>query len=205
MTFKNLAAALLLCAFAALSLLAGSNEARAGAVLCQPQAAGTGPGAGTVGGTGSQVPSGTLYILNSLGCAAISNQDVGYFRSQGWFSGPNLFSVSIVGLTANSTAANSPILPAGAVIQSIVIQETAGQIVTGGLDIGTAAAGAQVVAAVACGASCWKAIPAASILLFTFPATGTPVQQSLFFTAHTNWTDGATVNATIFYSLVLPF
>ncbi len=196
---KLLAAAALAIAFAL------PGVAHAGAIMCQPSAPGAGQRAATIGGVNSQVPSQTLYVLNSVGCAAIANRDVGYFRSQGWVQGTNLFTASIVGLTAASTTANSPILPAGAVIQAITIQETAGQIVTGGIDIGTAASGAQVVSAFAVAASANLAIPPASILLFEFPATGTPAPQQIFFNAHTNWTDGATVNATIFYSLVLPY
>ena len=182
--------------------------AEAGAILCRPQMT-TGSQAGTIGGTGSSVPSLTLYSMNSDGCAAVSQADVKYFLSQGWYYGANLFSVSAVGIAAQSTTSNSPILPAGAFITGIVIQETAGQAVTGGLDIGTAGSSSQtIVAAQTCAASCLIGVPPANILLFTFGATtttsGKPAQQQVFINAHTNWTDGAIVNVTIFYSLYIP-
>ena len=185
-----------------------ASPASAGSIMCSPANSPV-SNARTVGGTTSQVPSGTLYVLNSEGCAAVSNQDVGYFRSQGYYPGPNLFSISAVGIAAQSTTANSPILPAGAFIVGIVIQETAGQAVTGGLDIGTAGSSSQtIVAAYTCAASCLVGVPPANILLFTFGATtsisGKPAQQQVFINAHTNWTDGAIVNVTIFYSLYIP-
>lgn len=180
-----------------------SAPAHAGAVMCRPQAAATGTQAGQVGGALSPVPSGTLYNLNSDGCAAVSNQDLGYFRSQGYYPGTNLFSVSAVGLTANSTTATSPILPAGAFVTGIVLQETSGHAVTGGVNLGTASAGAQVVSAFACVASCNEGVTPASILLFAFPATGAPAAQQIFVSAVTAW-NSASVNVTIFYSLYIP-
>ena len=200
---------LLAGAVALAALLVADEAAIAGQVLCRAQGAGTGTQAGTIGGSiggsVSSVPSKTLYTMNSDGCVAVAQQDVGYFQSQGYYPGTNLFSVSIVGLGAASTTSNSPILPAGAMITGISVQETSGNAVTGGLDIGTAASGAQVVSAFTVAASANLAIPPASILLFEFPATGTPKAQQIFFNAHTNWTDTATINATIFYSLVLPY
>ena len=195
-------------AAAALSLSLAC-PASAGAIMCMPEAAATGPHAGVIGGSTSQVPSGTLYTMNSEGCAAVSNQDVGYFRSQGWYPGPNLFSVSLVGITAQTTAAQAPILPAGSYIVGLVIQETAAQAVTGGLDIGIAGSSdATIASAVTCAASCLVHVADSAILVRTVGAsttgTGTPKAFPIYINAHTNWSDGATVNLTVFYSLYSP-
>jgi len=182
--------------------------ASAGAILCTPRNMPDG-NAGTVGGTNSAVPSQTLYTLNSEGCAAVSNQDVGYFKSQGFFPGPNLFSVSLVGITAQTTAAQAPVLPAGSYIVGLVIQETAGQAVTGGLDIGIAGSSdASIASAVTCAASCLVTVADTAILLRTIGATtntsGVPKAFPIYINAHTNWSDAAKVNLTVFYSLYSP-
>ena len=182
--------------------------ASAGAILCTPRNMPDG-NAGTVGGTNSAVPSQTLYTLNSEGCAAVSNQDVGYFKSQGFFPGPNLFSVALVGITAQTTAAQAPVLPAGSYIVGLVIQETAGQAVTGGLDIGIAGSSdASIASAVTCAASCLVTVADTAILLRTIGATtntsGVPKAFPIYINAHTNWSDAAKVNLTVFYSLYSP-
>jgi hypothetical protein len=182
--------------------------ASAGAILCTPRNMPDG-NAGTVGGTNSAVPSQTLYTINSEGCAAVSNQDVGYFRSQGYYPGPNLFSVALVGITAQTTAAQAPVLPAGSYIVGLVIQETAGQAVTGGLDIGIAGSSdASIASAVTCAASCLVTVADTAILLRTIGATtntsGVPKAFPIYINAHTNWSDAAKVNLTVFYSLYSP-
>lgn len=206
MKLKHLALGVL--ASLALSL-ALALPAEAGSVLCRPAGAATGSQAGTIGGSTSSVPSGTLYVLNAEGCASIAQQDVGYFKSQGWYAGPNLFSVSLVGITAQTTASNSPVLPAGAYINGIVIQETAGQAVTGGLDIGIAGSSdASIASAVTCAASCLVSVADSAILLHTIGATtsssGVPKPFPIYINAHTNWTSAPKVNVTVFYSLYTP-
>ena len=108
------------------------------------------------------------------------------------------FSIYAGPYTAQSTTANSPVLPANAYILTFVVQETTGNAVTGGIDIGTAgSSGQQIVAAYAVGANGIVSIPQASILLFTFGTTGPSKAQQIFFNAHTNWTDTASINVTI--------
>jgi hypothetical protein len=206
-TFKNLAKAI---ALAALLALVAPQAAFAGGVLCSPPAASAANGARRIGGTNSGAPSLSGYTLNAQGCAWIPQQDYAWGLSQGMSPGNNTFSVSFTGLAAQSTTSNSPIIPAFAVINEIVVQETAGQAVTGGLDIGIAGSSdATIVSAFAVPASSILNIPSASILRRVFGAagatTGTPSAQQIFFNAHTNWTDGATINATIVYSLYGPF
>ena len=180
--------------------LALAAPADAGSVMCAPPAAGTGPHAATFGGTNSQVPSQTLYSLNSEGCAVVAYGDVAYFRSQGWYPGPNLFTVNFGPYTAQSTAANSPLLPAGASIIAIQVTETAGQAVTGGLDVGVAGSSdATIASAVAVGASATVGIT--PISGYVIAAGGVRV----YFNAHTNWSDAASIKGTIFYSLTSPY
>lgn len=195
---------------AALLCLVGAAPAFAGAEVCAPDVSGAATGSRQVGGSKSGIPSSSVYTLNGVGCTWSTQQDYGWFLSQGYTQGGVVQSVSVVGLTAQSTTANSPILPAGAFILGIIVQETAGQIVTGGLDVGIAGSSDQtIVAAYAVGANALVAIPAASILKNVFATTsvsvGVPKAQQIFFNAHTNWTDGATINVTILYSLYEPF
>ena len=174
--------------------------AEAGSVMCAPGAASTGPQAAPFGGTNSAVPSQTLYILNSMGCAVIASGDVGYARSQGWAPGPNLFTVQFGPITAQSTAANSPILPVGAALVGLEVTEISGNAVTGGLDVGVAgSSNATIASAVAVGASS---------TVYITPITGyviAPTGLQVWFNAHTNWSDAASIKGTIFYSLTSPY
>jgi len=140
------------------------------------------------------------YSLNAQGCAFIANADIGYFLSQGFSAGSNTQNITLVGLTANSTTANSPILPAGAMIDSIVIGETAGNAVTGGINIGTAAAGAQIVSAATVGANALTAVASASILLRVFGTGPLPAAQQIFYTCVTAC-NSSSVNISISYHL----
>jgi hypothetical protein len=192
---------------ALLALMAFSHVALAGGVMCRPLYAATGPNAGTIGGSiggsVSSVPSQTLYVLNSNGCAMVLQQDMGYFLSQGFYPGANLFTLTQVAVTANQTTATAPTLPAGAVITGIVVHNTTANAVTGGVNIGTAAGGAQVVSALTVGANALVTVPSASILAPLFNSSGTPVAQQLFINAATAF-NSASLNVTIFYSLFSP-
>ena len=207
-SFLTYAKAAMIATLALLCVLSMTDASLAGGVYCRPQGAGTGTQAGTIGGSiggsVSSVPSKTLYTMNSDGCMAIAQQDVGYFLSQGWFPGTNLFTLTQTAVTANQTTANgNNTLPAGAYITAIVIHNTTANAVTGGVNIGTAAAGAQVVSALAVGANALTWVPSASILLPIFNSSGTPIAQTLFINAASAF-NSASLNVTIFYSLVTP-
>jgi hypothetical protein len=187
-----------LFAAAIVACLAPTEKAHAawGSVYCAPD-----PGVGSPGPRRVVNPvTTTAYSLNAQGCAFIANADIGYFLSQGYTSGPNSQNITMVGLTANSTTANSPILPAGATIDSIVIGETAGNAVTGGVDIGTAASGAQIVAAVAAGANSLATVAASAILLRVFGTGPLPAAQQIFYTCHTGC-NSSSINISISYHL----
>jgi hypothetical protein len=166
--------------------------------MCSP------PGAGPTWAKSVVNPSsgGGTYSLNTKGCAIMAIADVAYFRSQGFTQGGGLGALYAGPFTAQSTTANSPTLPANAYIETIIVQETTGNAITGGLDVGVAGSSdATIVSAFAVGANAVINIPSASILKKVFPTSGTtgPAAQQIFFNAHTNWTDAASINVTILY------
>lgn len=163
-------------------------------VLCGPQAAGTAPGPRRV----TNPNTSTSYNLNSRGCAAFVAADVSWAMSQGYTPGPNLFTLVVPQILANTTAANSPTLPAAAYIHNIVVHETSAAAVTGGLDIGTAASGAEIVSALTVSASTLNVVADTALLKRVFSAT---VPQQIFFTCRTNCNSGPALNVTIIYSL----
>lgn len=99
--------------------------------------------------------------------------------------------VSALAQTGNFTMT----VPAGAVIDDIFINETAGFAVTGGVKIGTTSGAVDVAIALAVGANSIQIAPSASILKQVFSTTLT---QTLFFQAVTLW-NGASVNVEIIY------
>jgi hypothetical protein len=168
-------------------------------VLCSPEAAAANVGPRRVTNPGT---SGGSYVLNGQGCAAFStyNSDAAYFQSQGFTPGPNLFSLVQTGITASTTATTSTItLPANAVIIAIVLQESAGNAVTGGIDIGNATSATAYASAVALGANALVAV-ADSALTRVYPATTPTVSEKVLTACHTSC-NSASVNITILYSL----
>jgi hypothetical protein len=195
----------LIVALAAIAIapLVPKHEARAafGSYLCSPTLPNSGSGmARTVGGANTFVPSGTLYALNGQGCAFVANQDVSSFLAQGYTGGQNFFSASLVGLTANTTTTNSPTLPAGAYIHNIVLAETAGTAVSGGVKIGTTAGGTDIVAAQAVAGNALVTITDASLLKRSFGTGPAPAVQQIFFGAVTAFSPSV-LNVSIMYSL----
>lgn len=184
-------------AAAAIACLAPVERAHAafGSVLCAPSSPNGAEGPRRVVNPNTT----TAYGLNGQGCAFIAQADVGYFLSQGYTQGASFANISMVGITANTTTGNSPILPAGALIHSIVIAETAGNAVTGGVDIGTAAAGAQIASAVAVGANALVSVTGAALLVRLFGTGPLPAAQQIFFACHTAC-NTASLNVTITYS-----
>ena len=143
-------------------------------------------------------PTGGTYPLDQNGCALMAQSDVPYFRTQGFTPGAGIGVAYAGGITANTTAINSPVLPANAYIDNIVINETAGNAVTGGVDIGTAASGTQIASAVAVGANALVPLADTALLKRVFNSSGTPVAQQIFFTCHTGC-NSASLNITILW------
>ena len=182
----KVAFALVALTFAAIGFDASPAFA-ANSWMCAPQ--------GVVGGTSRRVTNpatSTSYSLDGRGCALIAFADIGYFNSQGFVSDPRtLYGNQII---ANTNIGN---LPANSYIDSIIVQETSGAAVTGGLDIGTATGGTQIVSALTCGASCLTYVLDSAIIKRAFSST---VPTAVWVQAHTNFTDGPAINVTIHYS-----
>ena len=131
---KVLAGAVALSALASASAYAGGNV-----TMCGPDVAGGTQGPRTYGGTLTQVPSGTIYVFNSSGCAPIAGADVGYFQSQGYtIAAPFGSSTVVTGAlpASGTTGVKVGTIPPNSYIQEIVVTETAGNIVTGGVTFG---------------------------------------------------------------------
>jgi hypothetical protein len=196
---------LILAAAALALLLPQAQPAKAAAsavndfiVLCSPEVAAANAGPRRVVNPGT---SGGTYNLNGQGCAAFStyNSDAAYFISQGFTPGPNLFSLIQTGITASTTSTTSTItLPANAVIMAVVLQESAGNAVTGGIDLGNGTSATAYASAVALGANALVAI-ADSALTRVYPATTPTVAEQILVACHTSC-NSASVNITILYS-----
>lgn len=98
--------------------------------------------------------------------------------------------------SANATAAFTLSIPANSYIDEIFIQNTTANAITGGLDIGTTLAGADVVSAIAVAGSALFMVPAASILKRVFSTTD---PTTLYFGAHSSW-NSANIKVKVRYS-----
>ena len=94
-------------------------------------------------------------------------------------------------LTATAAAAGSFVVPAGYAIDGIYLKGNNANAVTGGIKIGTAAGGTQVVAAQALAGNSVAVVPEASILIRAWVA-----QQTIYYDAVTGW-NGANVTLTV--------
>ena len=99
----------------------------------------------------------------------------------------------VTGSGASGTASFSFALPAKSVVLGIVFNNTTANAVTGGIAVGTAANGTQVLTAQAVGANAFTYVPAASLTISSFAAATT-----LYFSAVTSW-NNASVNFNIVY------
>lgn len=184
---RILSATFVAALLAATALLPATKPADAAVInMCQSQSAGTAPGPARWTARGS----GTSYTLNNRGCALINVTDVPEAVSAGFTQQTGIFVAAVKGITA----ANSQIvLPAGTYIDRIVVQETSGASITGGLKFGTSSGGTQIVSAAICGASCLVWVPDASISTRIFST-----QTQVFIDAVSSW-NSAAANVTIFY------
>lgn len=195
---KGLAAAAILAGFASgTPALAAANGQ---AMLCSADVAANANGSRPIGGTLSQVPSGTIYTLNGQGCGVIKAQDIGYFLSQGFTyagdGGQIVFNVPVAATGTTSYLVGT--LPAGAWIKAILTQDSdASHAVTGGITCGVSAADTTIVStAQAIGTSSVGFVTDAHLLLRNFSTTAT---QPIYCQAVTSWNTPTTVTITIPY------
>lgn len=198
-----LAAALALSAFAPLPALPATSTVNQQQVMCQGDVSGATTGTRTIGGTLSAVPSGTIYVLNGQGCALIAIGDVAYFQSQGFTAGANLFSLQFAGITSAASATTQQIgtMPKGGVIIGILLAETAGNSITGGVDIGTTASGTNIVSAQALSANGLITVADSAIALRIVGSSGSTVANPVYVTCHTSCNNGS-ITVTVFYSFM---
>ncbi len=156
---------------------------------CRSAAAGAaaGPGRWTA------PASGTTYSLNNAGCAFLAPADV----PDGQAAGFNVRSQIFAAVANRFVAATSITIPGGTYIDRIIVQETSGGAITGGLKIGTTSGGTEVMSGFVCAASCLTWAPDASISTRIFAAT-TPV--TLFMGAGTNFNSGPQITVTVMYA-----
>jgi hypothetical protein len=174
-------------AFAALASLLfvvapPQQQAKAAAtVLCAPNAIWSAQGSRSI----TNPNTGTSYILNSNGCAVFAQADVTYFvQFQGFAPGPPLGTSLLftTGTWAGTTSFQVGQLPAATYVNHILMVETAGNAVTGGVKVGTTSGGADVVAAQTVGASSVNFVSDVNLLKRVFSATAV---QPLFVTPAT--------------------
>jgi hypothetical protein len=193
----SLAAALALLAPVSLPIAPAQAVAQTThAFLCVPPgvAQASGPRR-AINPTTTPAPS---YNLNADGCAVIAAADISYFLSQGYYYGPNTFSMQQTAITATLTATTSNLfLPAYAVIHYIVLSETAGNAITGGFDIGDSSSATTFASAVSLGAND-NVVVADSALTRIPAASGVPTSDQILIKCHTSCNSGS-INVTIAY------
>ena len=148
-------------AFAAGAALLAPSSAQAAAslqvthaFLCAPEVTVGTAGPRLVVNTSSTASPQPSYQLNSQGCGLIASADVGFFLSQGYTFGTNEGVQIQNAITANTTGTTSTIVvPAYGFIKYIVVEETAGNAITGGVNIGDAGSATRFGSAVAVGAN----------------------------------------------------
>jgi len=168
------------------------------AFLCAPE-----PAAGAAGPRFVTNPlTGNGTSLNSAGCGLFLNADVGYFLTQGFTYGANLQVAQAIGITGSGTASVSTgiVLPAYAQITSIVLEETAGNAVTGGLNISNAGGATGIASAAALGANATVTLADSAINAGRiYSPAGVPTATPVSLAAVTSW-NGAIVNISIAYT-----
>jgi hypothetical protein len=178
---------------------AAASTQTAHAFLCAPKPASGVAGPRRVVNSASTATPQPAYQLNADGCAVIASGDVGYFLSQGYFYGPNIFTLIQTGILASTTSTTSTItLPANTVIQNVVLAETAGNAITGGVDIGDATSATTFASAVALGANATVVVKDASLTRLQVNG-GAPIADQVLVACHTACNSGS-INITIIYS-----
>ena len=162
-------------------------------VLCQPQPSGGVRGPARVTNPNTL----TTYSLGANGCALIAVADIGYFQSQGWTQGGEMGSYVLQSqVTANQQVWT---LPANTYIREIIVQETNGNAITGGLGVGTTSGATDIVTALTVGASAIAFVADSALKKRVFyAATGVSQAQAIWVSAVTSW-NVASIWITIVY------
>jgi len=189
---------------AGLALLAPSSAQAAAslqvthAFLCAPEVTVGTAGPRLVVNTSSSTSPQPSYQLNSQGCGLIASADVGFFLSQGYTFGTNEGVQIQNAITANTTGTTSTIqVPSYGFIKYIVIEETAGGSITGGLNIGDSGSATRFSSATAVAANSNTVIVPTN--LTGSSNTGVPAPDTVLVAAVTAFAGGASLNITVIF------
>lgn len=189
-------ASLLLAPFGISSVHAAATTQTTHAIMCaaEPSVGSPGPRYVTNPATG-----GGSYTLDQSGCAVIAAADIAYFRSQGFYFGAHDYVLQQQAITATTTSSTSAItLPAYGMIKYLVLEETAGNAVTGGVDIGDSGSATRFASAVALGANA-TVVVTDSALTRVFANSGVPIADQILVACHTAC-NSASINISIIYT-----
>ena len=181
-----------------------TNDVRAAASLqvlhvwlCAPESPVGPSGPRQVVNTSSTASPQPSYGLNSSGCALFANADVGFFLSQGYTVGVNEGVVQQNAITANQTGTTSTlVLPAYAFVKYIIVEETAGNAITGGVNVGDSGSATRFLSGTAVGANANVVVVPTN--LNGSSSTGIPTADTILVVAATSF-NSASVNVSVIY------
>ena len=167
------------------------------AFVCTPEVSVGTAGPRLIVNTSSTATPQPSYQTNSQGCALVATADVGFFLSQGYTIGVNEGVQLQNAITANLTGGTSQlILPAYGFIKYIVVEETAGNAVTGGINIGDAGSATRFGSAVAVAANSNTVVVPTN--LTGSANTGVPASDTVLIAAVTAF-NSASLNVTVIF------
>ena len=167
------------------------------AFMCTPEVSVGTAGPRLITNTASSASPQPSYQTNSQGCALIATPDVGFFLSQGYTFGTNEGVLIQNAITANTTGGTSTItLPPYAFVKYIVVEETAGNAVTGGINVGDSGSATRFLSATAVGANANVVVVPTN--LTGSANTGIPAGDIVLVAAVTAF-NSASLNVTVIY------
>jgi hypothetical protein len=191
------AAALAFAPMAPIPLFAAASLQVTHQFLCAPEVTVGTAGPRRVVNTASTASPQPSYTLNAQGCALFANPDVGFFLSQGYTVGVNEGNLQQNAITANTTSTTSTItLPAYGFIKFIALEETAGNAITGGVDIGDSGSATRFTSATALGANANVVVVPTN--LNGSSSTGVPAADVILVVCHTACNSGS-INISVIF------
>jgi hypothetical protein len=193
-----LASVMALAPMAPIPLNAAASLQVTHVVLCSPEVAVGTSGPRRVVNSASTASPQPSYTLNSQGCAVIANPDVGFFLSQGFTVGINEGVTQQNAITANTTGTTSTlVLPPYAFVKYIVIEETGGGSITGGLNVGDSGSATRFLSATTVTANLNVVVVPTN--LTGSANTGVPTADTVLIAAVTGFAGGASLNVSVIF------
>jgi hypothetical protein len=131
--------------------------------------------------------NGNTYSFDGQGRVMVQESDAQWFRAQGFTPAANLISDIFAngGVIAGGTSSVAlGLLPANYWIDALILQNLTANAITGGINVGSAAGGNDIVSALAIGANALLVVPDAVVLKRVFSTTA---PTNLFVSAVTSW------------------